>query len=329
MDITTPDEPIEIPAAEMPEDVSEASSAPEAASLAAARPDSKRFDFRRPAFLSSAQSRRLRMEVEEFAESLAALLSTYLRLEFTLQIGKIDTINFGEFTGSAPSPTHLTLFKLEPLRGISILEVQPALALGVVDRLLGGPGKSSTLDRNLTDMEIALMDQFVQLLLEDWCKQWSGMQSLRAEILGHENNPKFLQSSSGDTVMLAFTLDARMGECVGQMQLLFPCTVIEPLAQKLADKNPAPAPAPAAPASAVPRWNRNLENIPITLTAHWPSLKVATGVLLNLKPGEIIDLPPEGVERIELRVGSVTKFTGTMGARENKRAIQITAICKI
>src|SRR5687767_7809546 len=79
--------------------------APEAPAQAA------RFDFRHPVFLSSAEWRKLRMEVDEFVESTAALLSTYLRLDLGLQISKLHTITFGEFTSSLPSPTHLTLFK--------------------------------------------------------------------------------------------------------------------------------------------------------------------------------------------------------------------------
>ena len=69
---------------------------PEAA--AAEAPQAERFDFRHPVFLSSAEWRKLRMEVDEFVESTAALLSTYLRLDLGLQISKLHTITFGEFT---------------------------------------------------------------------------------------------------------------------------------------------------------------------------------------------------------------------------------------
>lgn len=315
-----------------PEDTSEGSTAaatPETAatvaSTAAAGP--KPFDFRHPVFLSSAQWRKLRFEVEEFVESVGALLSTYLRVDFSLQLGKLDTITFNEFTSALPSSTHLTLFKLEPLRGISVAEVRPGLGLGIVDRLLGGPGKPAALDRNLTEMEIALTDQFVQILLDEWCKQWAKLQDLRAEILGHENNPKFLQSSSGDTVLLALTLDARMGECEGQIQLALPYHALEPLVQKLTD---TPAPAPATPGSpALPRWHKGFEKVPLTVSAQWPSFKMTTRALLQLRVGDVIDLQAQAAEQIDLRVGRLTKFKGRLGTREKKWAVQITEVCKV
>src|SRR5690349_1721872 len=100
-------------------------------------PAAKPFDFRHPVFLSSAEWRKLRVELEEFVESIGALLSTYLRLEFGLQIGKLHTVSFNEFTTTVPTPTQLALFKLEPMRGISILEIRPLIGSAIVDRLLG------------------------------------------------------------------------------------------------------------------------------------------------------------------------------------------------
>src|SRR3954468_17892648 len=220
----------------------------------------KPFDFRHPVFLSSAEWRKLRIELDEFVESIGALLSTYLRLEFGLQIGKLHTVSFNEFTSTVPTPTQLALFKLEPMRGISILEIRPLIGTAIVDRLLGGPGQPINPPRNLSEMEIALLDQVVQVFLTEWSKQWRKVQELRAEILGHENNPKFLQSSSGDTIMLVATLEARMGECVDQIQLAFPYSTLEPLVKKLAQSaGPANQGATQAPVIPSIKWNRALD----------------------------------------------------------------------
>ncbi len=297
--------------------------------LVSEKPSAKRFDFRHPTFLSSAEWRKLRIELDEFVEYVAAVLSTYLRLDFTLQLSRLDTVTFTEFITTLPPATHLTLFKLEPLRGISLLEVRPDIGPAIVDRLLGGPGQPVNLERNLTEMEVALMDQFVQIVLDEWCKQWRQHQELRSEILGHENNPRFLQSSSGDTILLAATLEARMGDCVGQLQLAFPYSTLEPMIKKLAPI-PAAASLPPAPQPASSsKWTGLLNDIPLSFTARWPAFKTTTRELLGLKLGEILELKPEGAERIEICIGNQVKFRGRLGARQNKRAIQVTEICKL
>jgi flagellar motor switch protein FliM len=298
----------------------------ESPAAAPEQPAGKRFDFRHPVFLSSAEWRKIRVELEEFTESLGALLSTYLRADFGLQLAKVDTAPFNEFTAALPSATHLALFKSEPLRGVSVLEVRPNLGLAFVDRMLGGPGQPATLDRNLTEMEVALMDQLVQLVLGEWCKQWKRFQELRAEIFGHENNPKFLQSSSGDAIMFVVLLEARLGECTGQMQLAVPYSAFEPILAKLTQNVAPPPPGPAAPAA---KWNRNLDSVPIKLKAQWPTFKLTTRELLKLKPGEILPLNLNAAERIDLLVGKLAKFRGRLGTRDQKWAVQITEISKL
>src|SRR5688500_6602682 len=191
------------------------------------------------------------MEVYESVDATSAVLSSYHRFDLGMQLGKLHTVTFVEFTSSLPSPTHLTLFKTDPLRGISVIEVRSGIGQAVVDRLLGGPGKGSGADRDLTDVEIALMDQFVQMIMDEWCQMWRKLQELRQEILGHENNVKFLQCASNDTLMLGVVLDLRMGETEGQIQLVSPYIPLEPLINKLAQLGAAPATPPAAaPAAA-------------------------------------------------------------------------------
>ena len=316
----------DIQVAPSPAEPAEAAEIPATPPPAEEKPASKRFDFRHPVFLSSAEWRKIRVEVNEFAEGLGAMLSTYLRLEFSVQVAKIDTTTFSDFVAALPASTHLTLFKLEPLRGVSLMEIRPGIGLGIVDRLLGGPGKPATLDRALTEMEIALMDQLVQLALAEWCKQWKRFQELRAEISGHETNPKFLQCAGRDTVMLVLTLESRMGECTGPIQLALPYTAFEAVLARLTETEAsAAASAPARPV----RWNQNLDLIPIQLKAQCPPFKLAARELLNLKVGEFLSLQNKSAEQVELRVGNFTKFRGRLGMREDKWAVQITEISKV
>lgn len=127
--------------------------------------------------------------------------------------------------------------------------------------------------------------------------------------------------------MLIITLEARMGECVDQIQLAFPYSAVEPLIKSI-NKNSAPTVAPAAPQPAAIEWNSALEKIPLSITAQWPKFQMPTRALLDLKPGEFIEIKPEHAEHIELHIGSVPKFKGRLGTAENKWAIQITEICK-
>ena len=65
------------------------------------------------------------------------------------------------------------------------------LSATVVDRILGGRGSTNPEERGLTDIEKALVEDFNQIILEEWCKQWEGIMSLTPSIIGTENTGKF------------------------------------------------------------------------------------------------------------------------------------------
>ena len=140
-------------------------------------------------------------------------------MEFGLKMAKLTTATYSKFTESLPSPTHLCLFKVEPLVGVGILDVNPRLALTIADRLLGGRGHSVKAERYLTEIEVALVEDVIVILLEEWCAQWKTEQELRPLIIGHENNGRFLQSSPKDAVVLALTPEVNFGDCSEQIQI--------------------------------------------------------------------------------------------------------------
>ena len=83
-------------------------------------------DFRQPAFLTGSELRKIRLRHEEFIRSLAAHLSISLRLEVVINMSKLQTLGYQKYTESLANPTHLTLFKVEPFKGVCLLEMSPA-----------------------------------------------------------------------------------------------------------------------------------------------------------------------------------------------------------
>jgi flagellar motor switch protein FliM len=284
------------------------------------------YDFRHPAYLTASELRRLRLRHEDFIRSLAARLSIYMRLDFSLRLVKLETVAFRKFAEGLPNPSHLSLFKVEPLRGIGILDIHPRLGLAIVDRLLGGPAQSGEAAHEFSEIEVALLDQIVDLLLSEWCHLWSGIQELRPALLGHENNSQFLRTAAHDTIMLVLSMEAKIGDCNEQMQIALPCSTIEPLVRKLGQiAEPAPEPAPAASAL---KWNRNFDEVPVPVTAMWDDLTLTAREVASLKPGDIRPLDPRCVRNVKLLLASTPKFEGSLGTAGGKWAVAVTGFAK-
>ena len=280
------------------------------------------YDFRNPVFLSEFDLRRLRILHEDFIRYLSARLSLFLRMEMNLKMAKLTTLSYGKFTESLPSPTHLCLFKAEPLFGVGILDINPRLALTIADRLLGGRGHSVKAERYLTEIEIALMEDVIQIILEEWCGQWKNVQELRGLIIGHENNGRFLQTSPRDAIMLALTMEVNFGDCSEQIQIGVPYYTIEPLVKIMQARRQKDA--TVAKVEKLPAWQASYDHIAVPVHAEWEAFELSLREIFALRVGDVLELPATRLQETSVMLNGTPKFTGTVGLDSDRVAVKLT-----
>jgi flagellar motor switch protein FliM len=283
----------------------------------------RNYDFRQSGFLAPSELRRIRMRHEQFLRALAARLEMLLRVEFTVQLTKLQIVGYQKFTENIPSPTHITLFKTDPLKGTGLLVIPTRLGLSLVDRLLGGPGQMPETNRDLSEIEIALIDQVALLLIGEWCNHWPEMRELRPSLIGHENNSRFLQTATPDTAMLVLTLDAGVGEQLEPIQLVFPYGTVEPLVRLLCPAGMTETDASAARSLKV-KWNAEFNDVPVPVVAEWQGLKLSAGDITRLKSGDVVMLDPKCAAQVQMRLSHIPKFVGRPGMRAGKWAVELT-----
>jgi len=284
--------------------------------------DIRAHDFRQSGFLTPSELRRIRQRHEQFIRSLAARLAIFLRLEFSLQLSKVQITGYQKFIEDLPSPTHITLFKTEPLKGVGLLVIPPKLGLTLVDRLLGGAGQAPAESRDLSEIEIALIDQVATLVIAEWCNHWPEMRGLHPSLLGHENNSRFLQTATPDTAMLILTMTGGIAEQAEPIQIVFPYATVEPLMRLLSPSLPGSEATPAR--AAKPKWNSEFDEVKVPLIAEWQGLKMSAGEITRLKVGDLLALDPACAAQVQLSLNQVPKFIGRPGTSSGKWAVQLT-----
>jgi flagellar motor switch protein FliM len=281
-------------------------------------------DFRQSGFLAPSELRRIRLRHEQFIRSLAARLAIFLRLEVSVQLTKVQITSYQKFAEALGSPTHITLFRTEPLKGVGLLVIPPRLGLGFVDRLLGGPGQMPESAKELSEIEIALIDQIATLTLAEWCAHWPEMKELQPALLGHENNSRFLQTAPPDTAMLVLTIDTGMAGVVEPVQLVFPYATVEPLMKQLAPALPESEPIPAR--SNAVQWNAEFDDLEVNASVEWQGLRITAAEITRLKTGDVLMLAPGCAGRVQLSLGKTPKFLGKPGVCGSKWAVQLTDV---
>ena len=83
----------------------------------------KKYDFTNPIVLSDADLSKLKTKSEQFVYYLAGHLSMFLRTEFNLELEDLTADLYSNFTQSIKNPSCITMFKLQELNGVCLLDV--------------------------------------------------------------------------------------------------------------------------------------------------------------------------------------------------------------
>ncbi len=281
------------------------------------------FDFRRPEFLTEFDLRRLRLINEDFIRYISSRLSLFLRMEFGAKMSRLTTHPFAKFTDGLPSPTHLCLFKVDPLVGAGILAISPRLALTIVDRLLGGRGQAAKSDRYLTEIEIVLIEDIINIVLDEWCKQWKGEQDLTPAIIGHENNGQFLLTATQDALFLDLSFEVNFGGCFEQIQIGVPYCMIEPMVKRIRANCQKNTHVVAAPKRAT--WQKSYERVDVPVSAQWDAFEMNLRELTCFRVGDVVEMPSRIIQQTQVLINGVPKFKGSVGVDDDRVSVQIVA----
>jgi flagellar motor switch protein FliM len=281
------------------------------------------FDFRTPIFLAETELRRLRMIHQHYIGTLAARFSSFLRADVNLKMSKLTTLPYGKFADTIQNPSHLTLFKVEPLPGVAVLEITPRLALSMTNRMLGGRGISGEGSRYLTEIEVALLEEIIQIIVGEWCQQWPDETDLNGRQISHETNARFLQVCSNDTIMLVLGMEALAGDTVEQIQIGVPYYMLEPVIKNMQavrnrDMLPEVEPKP-------PEWRSSYSQISVPVIADWQVPGVAVSDLLQLRVGDVVEMPRTAIDNTRLRLSNTSRFLARAGCEDGRVAVQIHA----
>ena len=280
------------------------------------------FSFRQPGFLSQRDTGQLGVLHRRFLQDLSARLSTFLRMEVSCDKKSLrcSSQSFKELCDSVDPPTHLTLFQVSPFDGIGVLELKPNSALALANRLLGGKGVYNDVERNPTEIEVALLDELVVLILKEWVSVFEDGPVGTALVVGHETNTRFLQMATDESPFFVLSADLCIGDVSERMQLAAPFSLIDALTNRLTSLSRRPV----AETRAKPlQWRAPYAGINVELSARWAVKEVSLGEVLNLQPGDLIELPQDLVDRTEVVVSGATEFIGTVGVDGGRLAVYL------
>lgn len=287
----------------------------------------KVYDFKRPDKFSKDQIRTLYMLHESFARLLNTYLSTHLRTLISVDVASVEQLTYQEFVQSVANPSFISVLGVPPLKGNIILEFDTAIAFAYIDRVFGGDGNTQMKTRVLTEIEDAVMRRFVTAAMNHFKDAWSNVTPMNPFLETTESNPQFMQIVTPSEMVVIITLQLRIGDTEGIMNICIPYLVLEPIMSKLTTTFwVASSISKSETENQVAIIQSKLEKTQVPFIVEVGKVYITIKEFLMLGFGDVLQLGTKVKDDLPCRVGSNAKFYCRPGTFGKKMAVQITRV---
>ena len=261
---------------------------------------------------------------ETFARLTTNSLSGQLRSMVHVHVASVDQLTYEEFIRSIPTPTTLAVINMDPLKGNAILEIDPAVTFSIIDRLFGGTGEGTKVQRELTDIENSVIEGVIVRILANMREAWTQVIDLRPRLGQIETNPQFAQIVPPSEMVVLVPLETKVGDEEGMMNFCIPYITIEPIISKLSSQFWFSSVRRSSTTQYLGVLKDKLSTVGMDIVAELGSIVVPVRDVLNLRVGDTIRLSNVKVgDPLTLSVGDQKKFLCQAGVIGKKMAVQI------
>ena len=267
-------------------------------------------------------------------DRLVRMLSTSLR-NFTsdnveVSLDNITALRFGDYLNSIPLPAMLGVFKAEEWDNYGLLTVDSALIYSIVDVLLGGRRGTTSMrieGRPYTTIERNLVERMLHVILNDMSAAFDPLSPVTFRFDRLETNPRFASIGRSANAVILAKLRVDMEDRGGKVELCLPYATLEPVRELLLQM------FMGEKFGRDTIWENHLANelwqTTVDINAILGEVEVPLNDVINLKVGSQVMLNCSPESSVELRCGEAPLFSGKMGRREGKIAVQVEGIAKV
>ncbi len=280
------------------------------------------YDFHSADRISQDQMRSIHLLHEHFGRNFASSLSAYLRAFVDVSISSLEQVSYSSFIKSLSDPTLFASLGMRPLDGNIALEMNPSLVLPLIDMILGGPGRPFTENRNLTEIELNVIEGVLKLVMRDLGEAWHPVIELEFYLEGKGTKSQMFQIVSPAEAVIVVHLEVKSGENSGMMNICIPSRILKMLRNKFDQQWNAPRQKAIGSVAGV--ISELMKPVALPLGSEIRSSKLTMSDLLTVSVGDVIELNERIGDPVLLCVGGIAKFAGKIVQRRGKRAFEIS-----
>ena len=239
-----------------------------------------------------------------------------------------EAVTYQEFSNALSNPVLLGIINFAPLQGSIIIEMATNLGYAIVDRMLGGRGEPLEKMRDFSEIELLIMERIFNVCVNLLHEPWQNVVDIQPRLERIETNSQYAQIISPSEMIAIITINVKVGDVEGLMNVCLPYITVEDVIDKLNTKY----------------WYANMQQydetdyaeaieilirkaqIPVKAVLGNSVISVADFSMIQV--GDIIRLNRKTEEELDVYVGNIRKFTALPGASGDNYAVRVTEVVR-
>lgn len=288
----------------------------------------KNYDFARPAKFSKEHLRTLEIIYEHYGRLLSANLPVYLRKSVQVEVVSSEAVTYSEFANALSNPVLLGIINFAPLSGSIIVEMANNIGYSIVDRMLGGAGTPLEKVREFSEIELLIIERIYNVCVDLLVEPWSNVCELKPRLERMETNSQYAQIISPTEMIALLTLNIRIGEVEGLINICLPYITLEDIMDKLNTKYWYSSLQQKDEKEYTDTLEALISRAPMPIKAVLGNSSISVNDFLGLQMGDIIRLDTKVNQELNIFVGNIRKFTALPGASGDSYAVRITSVVR-
>ena len=174
---------------------------------------------------------------ERFIRMFRLGLLDVLRTSPRINPARVRIMKFGDYLPDLKPPLSVTTVRTPPLRGSSMVLIEPNIIFSALDNFFGGFGRGIGAlppGRLFTPTESRIIKMMLDQLFMSLQEAWAPLMPVEIETVSSEINPQFAQIVDENDLIILSRFEAELGDEVkGFIDIVYPYAALKPFRELL------------------------------------------------------------------------------------------------
>ena len=262
---------------------------------------------------------------ERFIRTFRLGLLEMLRSSPRVSPNRVQISRFGDYLKGLRAPLSVNMVRMNPLRGYSIVAIDPVVVFSSLDSFFGGFGRGVTQlppTRLFTPTETRIINMILEVFFKSLKDAWSPIMDIDHEVVSSEINPQFAQiADENDLVILSrFEVDAGPNT-QGFIDLVYPYASLKPVRDLLRSR----VQTGDGNEESDNQWRNDLgaavDSASVELRVLLGDISSSLGAIEAMQPGDVLFFKKPELAR--MLINEVPAFDVQVGNLGSQTAVQI------